>query len=183
MSCEPTQLEMILTELAFLLCGKSVYKAFADRLPLSGNEQVLDFGCGMGTVAYYAAKKLPRGHLTCLDISEQWLNASRKTLRKYGNITFMHSDAYSLKGESFDLVYSHFVLHDIPEYELDDVIGALVKSLKPGGALVFREPLSEISKLNIIKRLLLQNGMMPRDSRVVDIPLMGNALESYYIKK
>ena len=80
MKHEPARLELFLTRLAFLLCGKSVYQAFADCLPLNGNERVLDFGCGMGTVAYYAAKKLAHGHLTCLDISERWLNACRKTL-------------------------------------------------------------------------------------------------------
>jgi ubiquinone/menaquinone biosynthesis C-methylase UbiE len=183
MNHEPSQLEIYLTKLAFLVCGKSVYKTFADRLPLGGGEQVLDFGCGMGTVAYYVAKKLPRGHLTCLDISERWLNACRKTLRKFKNITFMHSDASALGKESFDTVYCHFVLHDIPDSELEGVIPALAKSLKPDGALVFREPLLEAKKLNIIKRLLQQNGLTPKDSRVVDIPLMGNALESIYIKK
>ena len=78
MKYEPTRLEIFLTRLAFLLCGKSVYQAFADRLPLDGGEQVLDFGCGMGTVAYYIAKKLPNGHLTCLDISERWLIPAKK---------------------------------------------------------------------------------------------------------
>lgn len=57
----PTHLEIFLTRLAFFFCGRSVYKAFANCLPLNGGEQVLDFGSGMGTVAYYAAKRLPRG--------------------------------------------------------------------------------------------------------------------------
>lgn len=182
MSHEPTWLEMFLTKLALLLCGKSVYKTFADHLQLSGAEQVLDFGCGMGTVAYYAIKRLPQGQLTCLDISERWLKACRKTLRKCDNVSFVNSDTSALKDNSFDLVYCHFVLHDISEGELESVIPALAKSLKQDGALVFREPLSEANKLNIIKRLLLQNGLAAKDNRVVDIPIMGNALESIYIK-
>lgn len=183
MQHEPARLEIFLTRLAFLLCGKSVYQAFADRLPLNGNERVLDFGCGMGTVAYYAAKKLTHGHLTCLDISERWLNACRKTLRSYGNITFLQSESLMLANESFDVAYCHFVLHDISESELRTVIPALGKSIKPGGALVFREPLNETEKLSIIKRLIGQSGMFLKDSRIIDVPLMGNALESIYTKQ
>jgi cyclopropane fatty-acyl-phospholipid synthase-like methyltransferase len=73
MKHEPSRFEMFLTRLAFLFYGKSVYKIFADRLPLNGNERVLDFGCGMGTVAHYTARRLTHGHITCLDISERWL--------------------------------------------------------------------------------------------------------------
>jgi len=183
MKYEPTLLEIFLTRLAFFLCGKSVYKAFADRLPLKGGERVLDFGCGMGTVAYYAAKKLSHGHLTCLDISERWLNACRKTLRSYGNITFMQCESPVLTNESFDVVYCHFVLHDISDSELERVIPALAKSLKPGGMFVFREPLNETEKIRAIKRLIEQNRLFPKDSRITDIPMMGNALESVYFKE
>jgi ubiquinone/menaquinone biosynthesis C-methylase UbiE len=183
MKHEPTFLEIFLTKLAFFFYGKSVYQAFADRLPLEGGERVLDFGCGMGTVAYYAAKRLPYGHLTCLDISERWLNVCRKTLRSFGNITFLQWESPLLANESFDVAYCHFVLHDISESELERVIPALAKSLKPGGVLVFREPLNETGKIYVIKRLLEQNRLCPKKSRITDIPMMGNALESVYIKQ
>jgi ubiquinone/menaquinone biosynthesis C-methylase UbiE len=187
MKYEPTCLEIFLARLAFSLYGKSVYQAFADRLPLDGGERVLDFGCGMGAVAYYAAKKLPRGHLTCLDISGRWLNLCRKTLRSYGNIIFLQWESQVLSQvlatESFDVAYCHFVLHDIPESELERVIPALAGSLKPGGVLVIREPLNETGKISVIKRLIEQNRLFPKDSRIIDIPIMGNALESVYIKQ
>ncbi|MEN2777399.1 class I SAM-dependent methyltransferase [Acetivibrio clariflavus] len=183
MKYEPTCLEIFLTRLAFLLCGKSVYQAFADRLPLDGGEQVLDFGCGMGTVAYYIAKKLPHGHLTCLDISERWLNTCQKTLRGYRNISFMLWEFPHFINESFDVVYCHFVLHDITESELKRVIPVLAEALKPGGVFVFREPFNETNKISLIKRLAEQNGLISKDSRITDIPMMGNALECVYFKK
>ncbi|HOQ38054.1 MAG TPA: class I SAM-dependent methyltransferase [Acetivibrio sp.] len=183
MKYEPTHLEIFLTRIVFFLCGKPVYRTFADRLPLDGGEQVLDFGCGMGTVAYYAAKKLTHGHLTCLDISERWLNACRKTLRGYGNISFLLWESLQLANESFDVVYCHFVLHDISESELERVIPELAGCLKPGGVLVFREPFNETNKISLIKRLVEQNRLISKDSRITDIPVMGNALECVYIKK
>lgn len=183
MQHEPASLELLLTKLAFLVCGKSVYKAFADRLPLTGNEQVLDFGCGMGTVAYFVSKRLHGGKLTCLDISERWLNSCRKTLRGCKNVDFLHGSASVLTENCFDVVYCHFVLHDIPEVELKKVVPALVKSFKSGGTLIFREPLNEFKKLDIIKRLVNQNGLTLKDSRITDVPLMGNALESVFVKQ
>ncbi|MDX9872872.1 MAG: class I SAM-dependent methyltransferase [Clostridia bacterium] len=183
MTQEPSCLEMLLTRLTFLFCGKTVYQAFADRLPLEGSERVLDFGSGMGAVAFYTAKRLSHGHLTCLDISKRWLAACRQTLRNYRNITFLQSEAPLLDEDSFDVIYCHFVLHDISANELERVIPGLVKSLSPGGVLVFREPLNEAEKLNLIKRLTEQNKLSLKDSRITDVPLMGNALESVYIKK
>jgi len=182
MKHEPSRFEMFLTRLAFLFYGKSVYKIFADRLPLNGNERVLDFGCGMGTVAHYTAKRLTHGHITCLDISERWLKICRKTLRGFSNADFVHAETLKLPADSFDLVYCHFVLHDVAEDALGKVVPALAKSLKSGGTLVFREPLNEAEKLDFIKRLMLQNELSLRDSRIIDVPLMGNALESVYIK-
>lgn len=183
MKYEPTRLEIFLTRLTFFLCGKSVYQAFADRLPLDGGEHVLDFGCGMGTVAYYVAKRLPRGKLTCLDISARWLKACRKTLQSFQNVLYLKWVSPVLPQESYDAVYCHFVLHDIPESELEEIIPALAKSLKPGGVLVFREPLNEAKKMSLIKRLTEEYGLFPRDSRITDIPLLGNALESICIKQ
>lgn len=183
MKYEPARLEIFLTKLAFRLCGKSVYQTFADRLPLSGGERVLDFGCGMGPVAYYVAKKLPRGQLTCTDISERWLTVCRKTLRGFKNTEFLKWESQSLENERFDVVYCHYVLHDIPESELEGLIPELAVSLKPGGVLAFREPLSETEKLNTIKRLIKENGLFILVSRITDIPVMGNALESVYMKR
>ena len=183
MKHESTRLEIFLTRLAFFFYGKSVYQAFVDRLTLDGGERVLDFGCGMGTVAYYVAKKLPHGHLTCLDISGRWLTVCRKTLRSYNNTVYLHCESPVLENDSFDVVYCHFVLHDISESELARVIPALAGALKPGGVLVFREPLHETVKINIIKRLIGQSRLFLKDSRITDIPLMGNALESVYSKQ
>lgn len=178
---EPARLEILLTKLEFLLYGKSVYKEFADRLPFSGSERALDFGCGMGTVAYYAAKRLPRGSLTCLDISGRWLNACRKTLKRQKSASFIQ-DIGELPENGFDVVYCHFVLHDIPESGLKAVIPTLIRSLKPGGTLIFREPLDQAEKLYVIQRLT-QDGLTLVNSRVTDVPLMGNTLESVYKKQ
>ncbi len=183
MGYEPSHMETLLTRFAFIFCGRSVYKTFSDHLPLNGSEQVLDFGYGMGTVAYYVAKRLSHGKLTCLDISARWLKACRRTLRNCENIQFFKWESRVLPHESYDVAYCHFALHDIPDSDLESIIPALARSLKPGGVLVFREPLNEAEKIGLIKRLMEHNGLLLKDSRVTDIPLMGNALESVYIRR
>ncbi|HOB64903.1 MAG: class I SAM-dependent methyltransferase [Clostridiales bacterium] len=179
---EPPRLEILITKNAFIFFGKAIYKEFADRLPLSGSEQVLDFGSGMGTVAYYVAKRLPQGNLTCQDISERWLSACRKTLKRYKNVTITDADAADLPAGNFDVVYCHFVLHEIADSELASTIPALARALKQGGYLVFKEPLAEADKLRLIKKLVCDSGLTFRSGRVTDLPFMGNALECVYTK-
>jgi ubiquinone/menaquinone biosynthesis C-methylase UbiE len=182
---EPAILELLLTRFAFCFYGKSVYKDFAQRLPIKGHESVLDFGCGMGSVAFYTAERLSYGKLTCLDISKRWLSACRKTLRNYNNIVYLHckTRAPALVERSYDIAYCHYVLHDISENDLEHVIPNLAVCLKEGGVLVFREPLRATNKLHTIKSLAEQSGLSQKSSRITDFPLMGNSLESHYIKK
>lgn len=184
MRYEPPYLEIFLTKLAFLVFGKGVYKEYADRLPLRENDTVLDFGSGLGTVASYVIKQLPRGHLTCADISTRWLAVCRKTLRSHPEVAFFHGAIYtlSLSKESFNLIYCHLVLHDIPNDELAKVLPTLIELLKPGGFLGFREPLEDTKKLSLIQCLVEQNGLSKTDSRITDAPLIGNTLESIYTK-
>lgn len=182
MHCEPTSLEVLLTKAAFRFYGKTVYKAFADRLQVRGGESVLDFGCGMGTVAYYVAKALAHGQLFCVDISDKWISACRRNLRKFSNVRIGKYVPGTLEPETFDLVYCHFVLHDISKGELMVIVPELTRSLKTGGVLVLREPFGETEKICFIKRLFEQNSLLLKDSRITDVPMMGNALESVYIK-
>ncbi len=185
MSQEPSRCEVLLTQMLFRLYGKDVCKSFADRLPLEGAEAVLDFGCGMGAVAYYAARRLPRGSLTCVDVSGRWLAACRKTLRRHANVSFWLGKLYEfpLPGGCFDLAYCHLALHDIPCDDLQRIVPALAGRLKGGGQLVFREPLKEAHKIRWIHALILESGLCLQSSVITDIPIMGNVLENTYGKE
>ncbi len=107
---------------------------------------------------------------------------AQNSARLWKHITYLQAESPALASASFDVVYCHFVLHDIAKDELEKVIPALAKSLKSAGVLVFREPLHETEKLSVIKRRIEQNGLSLKDSRVTDIPRMGNVLESIYVK-
>ncbi|MEA2631088.1 MAG: trans-aconitate 2-methyltransferase, partial [Chloroflexota bacterium] len=54
--------------------------AVLERLPLDGDERVLDAGCGSGRVTELLATRLPRGHVVALDGSPSMIEAARDRL-------------------------------------------------------------------------------------------------------
>ena len=118
MKHEPSYLEIFLTKLAFFFM-EDYLPGIAALLPLTAGS-----GCWilmrLGTVAYYTAKTdswtidLPgyfRKMVKCLsqDIASLW----HCRLSAAGNPGLQRC---------FDLIYCHFVLHDIAEGELERVI-------------------------------------------------------------
>jgi len=181
---EPSRCEILLTRLAFHTLGRGVYKGFADSLPVSDDARALDFGCGMGTVAYHLAPRLPAGRLTCVDVSQRWMDACRRTLRGHSNVAFLCGDIgrLSLPAASHDLVYCHFVLHDLDEAALERSLPALAGLLRQGGTLVFREPLSDGGAIRRIQALAARCPLQRIRSSITDVPLMGTVLENTYVK-
>ncbi len=59
--------------------------AVLDRLPLAGDERVLDAGCGSGRVTELLAKRLPRGRVVALDGSPSMIEAARERLAPFGD--------------------------------------------------------------------------------------------------
>jgi trans-aconitate 2-methyltransferase len=58
--------------------------AVLDRLPLGGDERVLDAGCGSGRVTEALAGRLPRGHVIALDASPAMLEEAHRRLARFG---------------------------------------------------------------------------------------------------
>ena len=60
-------------------------EAVLDRLPLAGDERVLDAGCGSGRVTELLAGRLPRGRVVALDGSPAMVEAARQRLARFGD--------------------------------------------------------------------------------------------------
>ena len=56
-----------------------------DRLPLVGDERVLDAGCGSGRVTELLADRLPDGAVVALDGSASMIEAARDRLARFGD--------------------------------------------------------------------------------------------------
>lgn len=177
-------LERIITSAAVCFAGNTVYKGFADSLELGRADCLLDFGCGLGTVARYAALSNPDGILACGDISPSRLEVCRKRLRRHTHVRYadLGRNPDPFGGETFDVICCHFVLHEIQEPDLPETLSRFFRWLKPGGRVVFREPAGEGGFLRRMDRVLSDAGFMREIARITDLPWIGNAYEGRFIK-
>jgi arsenite methyltransferase len=125
------------------------FEAWADilkNLELRGDESVLDMGCGRGAVLLAAAKLLPTGRATGVDIwrADQTDNSQENTLRNAevegvaDRIDVHTADITDLPfdDESFDVIVSSLVVHNIPGADnRAKAISEAVRVLRPGGKL------------------------------------------------
>lgn len=179
---EPGRLEVFITLLAGKLSGR-IYAEYIARLPLAGNERMLDFGSGAGTPALSLAQRLQAGggRLTCIDISHTWLKIARRRLSKHPDVEFLLGDIRTLRVPpgSFDAVFVHFVLHDIPAEQREGTLAALARVLVPGGRLYLREPLRFITE-DEIHALCQRAGLQRLSAAKAEVPTQGTAWEAIY---
>lgn len=112
-------------------------RAVLDRLPLTGDERVLDAGCGSGRVTELLADRLPRGSVVALDASEAMIDAARERLRAFGDrIEFVTADLGRPLplDEPVDAILSTATFHWVPDH--DALFANLAAVLRPGGWLV-----------------------------------------------
>ncbi len=119
--------------------ARAVAAAIKKYVPLSADEEVLEFGCGTGLVTVQIAPYV--GSILAVDSSKDMLAVLEEKISKQGisSITplAIHLDASSKPGQLFDLIFSSMTLHHI-----DDVAGLLAlfhSMLKPGGRIAIAD--------------------------------------------
>ena len=103
-----------------------------ERLPLAGDETVLDAGCGSGRVTALLVDRLPRGRVIGVDASESMIEHARSAIGVRAD--FLVGDLAELSlDEPVDAIFSNAVLHWVPDH--DAVFGRFAHSLRAGGRL------------------------------------------------
>src|SRR5580692_9179375 len=104
-----------------------------ERLELSGDELVLDAGCGSGRITQTLIERLPRGRVIAVDESPSMINAARERLGADVDLRVM--DLLDLELEQpVDAILSTATFHWIADHER--LFARLHAMLKPGGRLV-----------------------------------------------
>ncbi len=107
------------------------------RLDLSGDETVLDVGCGNGVVASELSRALPAGLVLGIDSSAAFIDYAKEHYRGdvYPNLAFERMDARHLVSDRrFDLVFSNAALHWVDDHPA--FLAGAARLLKAGGSLV-----------------------------------------------
>jgi ubiquinone/menaquinone biosynthesis C-methylase UbiE len=146
----------------------SQFLALVHELQFKGDEYALDIGCGPGFLSIEAARRIPKGKLLGIDLSESMIELARDLSCSQGvqNAEFRAGDALSLDLEagSFDIVFSSNAFPWVADQK--QFLKETCRMLKPGGRLglvslatsVYREFLSAFR--HIARR---NNQFLPRD--------------------
>ena len=110
--------------------------AVLDRLPLSGDERVLDAGCGSGRVTEQLLERLPAGHVVALDASPAMVDEARRRLGDDPRVTYVVADLLEpLPVEPpVDAILSTATFHWVTDHDV--LFRNLAAVLRPAGRLV-----------------------------------------------
>ncbi len=107
------------------------------HLELGGREQILDLGCGDGSLSARLAAMVPQGGVVGLDLSPEMIAFARESHppETYPNLEFEVGDAARLEYEErFDRVFSNAALHWIIDQA--SLLAGIKRALRPGGRMV-----------------------------------------------
>ena len=109
---------------------------------LDGATQILDAGCGPGSITCDVAEHCPQAEVLGIDFAESQVEAAREqaNARSLQNVSFKQASGYELPFADgcFDVVYSHALLEHLSEP--GKVIAEFHRVLKPGGKLAVCSP-------------------------------------------
>jgi len=154
----------------FMMYGSKVMKLrdtekLLNLVQWSGNESVLDIGCGRGLMLVSAAKRLTTGKATGIDIWQEKDQADNSQSAVLANAQIegvaqrVHVQTADMRelpfpDNSFDVITSNWTLHNL-EAEADRraTLNEIIRVLKPGGIVIINDIVNQSEYSNY---LLLQ---------------------------
>jgi 2-polyprenyl-3-methyl-5-hydroxy-6-metoxy-1,4-benzoquinol methylase len=125
---------------------------------ISGCQDILDFGCGMGIQSFEMARANHR--IVGIDTNRSQIEKAMlySNNKKHWNTKFLNQgiDVANFASESFDHVFSFCVIEHI--LNIDDVMSEMLRILKPGGMIhVSVDSLKTIDDDELIERHKLKH--------------------------
>ena len=116
------------------------------RPHVRADSEILDCGCGPGTVTVGLAAWAPEGRTVGIDIAEAQLEGARALAGQLGreNVSFQQGDAFGLPfpDESFDVVFSQALFCHMPNPQ--KAFDEMMRVLRPGGVVAIRDVIHDL---------------------------------------
>ena len=124
-------------------CVDLLIKTFErNNIDFSTHNSCLEFGCGVGRITFWLAKKF--NNIYGYDISKSHLDLAQLYLdsERVKNVTLCHIDKLDdmLKFPKVDVIYTILVLQHNPPPLIKKIVEFLLISLNPGGIAYFQVP-------------------------------------------
>jgi ubiquinone/menaquinone biosynthesis C-methylase UbiE len=132
--------EWVVDPLMFRGQLRSLWRRTLDLARLQPGEQALDVGCGTGTLALAAARRVgASGRVVGIDPSAQQIARARaKAAHRHAPIEFQIGviEELPFPDQTFDVVFSTLMMHHLPAPLKRQGLVEIARVLKPGGRLV-----------------------------------------------
>jgi ubiquinone/menaquinone biosynthesis C-methylase UbiE len=122
---------------------RAIKRRVLSRAQIAGGEEVLDVGCGTGTLAVAAARAAADVKVTGVDPDRSILARARRRATEAGlEIRFDEGTATALPypDASFDVVLSTLMFHHLPDDAKRKTANELARVMRPAGRLVVADP-------------------------------------------
>ena len=132
--------------------GKNEY--IEEVIGVSNNKSVLEVGCGNGTELGVKVSKIARA-ICSIDISEVGVDTAKNLYEKEKGddciLDVRVMDVHSLEYEDsyFDVIFATAVIHHL---SIEVAIKEIHRVLKPGGVVIFYEPLGHNFFINLYRK-------------------------------